>query len=126
MALDSMAFERCAEGQAFRLIHTVPEWARCVISRAPDQPSQDLWVVKSHFLETKMPDTHRWWDQQEEGEFFLGPWEEDGLSKGRLDLEATALVIGTRKLLVIKRCASSCRAYQQFMREKRVNLHHRS
>lgn len=126
-ALDSVVLKRSTEGYGFRPIHnTVPEWAHCVIRRDPDQPSQDLWVVQSHFLETKMPDIHRWWDQQEEEELSLGSWEEDGPSSGRLDLGATALSIGPRKLLVIKRCAPSHRVYQQFMREKRVNLHHRS
>ncbi len=125
-ALDTVVLERSKGGQAFRPIHMVPEWAHSVITRVPDQPSQDLWVARSHFLENKMPDAHRWWDQQEEGELLFGPWEEDGPSKGRLDLEATAIAIGLRKLLVIKRCAPSCRAYKQFMREKRVDLYHRS
>jgi hypothetical protein len=124
-ALDSLVLERCAEGPAFRPIHEVPTWAHCVITRVPDQPSQDLWVPTSYFLEDRMPDAHQWWDKQEGGESSLGRWEADGLSEARLDLEAAATAIGPRKLLVIKKCAPSIRAYIQRMRGKRVDLHQR-
>ncbi len=121
-ALDSLVLERSTEGYGFRPIHTVPEWAHSLITQDPDQPSQDLWVVQSHFLEDYVSRATSWWDRHEGGESPSEPWEEDGPVEGGLDLEATATAIGHRKLLVIKRGAPSRRAYIQLMREKKLNL----
>lgn len=121
-ALDSLVLERSTEGHAFRPIHTVPEWARCLITTPPDQPSQGLWVVRSHFLEAYLSTAKRWWEQHEGGASASEPWEETGQSEAGLDLEVAATAIGHRKLLVIKRLAPNLRGYKQRMQEKRLNL----
>ena len=122
-ALESLVLERCAEGQAFRPIHAMPDWAQCLVTKESAQAGQDLWIVRSHFLEFYMQEANQWWDQQEGGESLLGRWEADGVSEARLDLEATVTAIGPRKLLVIKKLAPSLRAYIQLMRDKKLNLH---
>lgn len=124
--LDSLVLERSTEGHAFRPIHTVPEWAHGLITQNSDQPGQDLWIVCSHFLEDYVLRAMPWWDQLEGGEFPSESWEEESSSEGRLDLEAVATAIGAQKLLVIKRGASCQRTYKQIMREKRINVDHRS
>ncbi len=123
IALDSLVLERSTESHAFRPIHTMPDWAQCLITISPDQPDQDLWIPKSNFLEFYMRDANQWWDQHEGGELPPVPWEEAGPSDARLDLEATVTAIGSRKFLVIKKLAPSLRAYIQLMRDKRLNLH---
>lgn len=124
-ALDSVVLERSAEGHAFRAIHEVPEWANNLIIMASDQSTPDLWVVRSHFLTDYVSRATSWWDQHEGGSSDSIPWEEDGPAESSLDLEATAIAIGKQKLLVIKRCAPSRRAYIQLMREKKLDLHPR-
>lgn len=124
-ALDSLVLERFAGGQAFRPIHTMPEWAHCLITKDSDQPGRDLWIPRSSFLESYMQEAIQWWDQHEGGASESKSWEEDGPSEDELDLEAAAIAIGPRKLLVIKRGAPSRRAYIQLMREKRRSLHPR-
>ena len=121
--LDSLVLERSADGQAFRPIHTLPDWAPSLITIATDQPDQDLWITRSHFLEFYIQEANQWWDQHEGGASDPIPWEEAGPSNTRLDLEATATAIGHRKFLVIKRLAPSLRAYIQLMRDKNLNLH---
>jgi hypothetical protein len=123
-ALDSVVLERSTEGYAFRPTHnTVPEWAHNLITKASDQSTQGLWVIRSHFLKDYVSRATSWWDRHEGGEAPSEPWEEDGPVEGGLDLEATATAIGHRKLLVIKRGAPSRRAYIQLMREKKLNLY---
>lgn len=124
-ALDSLVLEQSADGQAFRPIHTMPDWAQCLITKESSQPGQDLWIAKSHFLGFYMQDANQWWDQHEGGELPPVPWEEAGTSDTPLDLEATAIAIGPRKLLVIKKLAPSLRAYIQLMRDQRLNLYQR-
>lgn len=125
-ALDSLILERSTEGDTFRPIHEVPEWAHNLIAMLPDQPNPGLWVVQSHFLKDYVSGAMSWWDQHEGGESPSVPWEEDGPCESGLDLDATATAIGHRKLLVIKRGAPSRRAYIQLMRKKRLKLLHRS
>lgn len=122
-ALDCLVLERSAEGQAFRPIHTMPEWAHCVVTTDPNQPSQGLYVITSADLKDYMPRAISWWDQHEGGASESKLWEQDGPSEDDLDLEATATAIGQQKLLVIKRGAPSVRKYIQLIRDKRRNLH---
>ncbi len=123
-ALDSVVLERSTGEHVFRPIHnTVPEWAHNLITKVPDQSTQGLWVVQSHFLKDYVSRATSWWDQHEGGASDSIPWEEDGPTENDLDLEVTATAIGQQKLLVIKRCAPSRRAYIQLMREKKLNLH---
>jgi hypothetical protein len=124
-ALDSLVLERSADGQAFRPIHTVPDWAPSLITMASDRPGQDLWIARSHFLEFYLQEANQWWDQHEGGASESIPWEEAGPSEARLDLEVAATAIGPRKFLVIKKLAPSLRAYIQLMREKKLNPHQR-
>ncbi|CUS38572.1 hypothetical protein COMA1_50175 [Candidatus Nitrospira nitrosa] len=121
-ALDSLVLERSTDGQAFRPIHTMPEWAHCLITKDSDQPGRDLWIPRSAFLEFYMQEANQWWDQHEGGALPPAPWEEPGPSDAPLDLEVTVTAIGHRKLLVIKRGAPSRRAYIQLMREMKLNL----
>lgn len=122
-ALDSLVLERSADGHTFQPIHTLPDWAPNLITMTTDQPGEDLWTVKSHFLEFYMQEANQWWNQHEGGVSESIPWEEAGPSNTRLDLEATATAIGHRKFLVIKRLAPSLRAYIQLMRDKKIDLH---
>ena len=124
IALDSLVLERSTERHAFRPIHTMPDWAQYLITKESDQPGQDLWIIRSHFLEFYMQEANQWWDQHEGGASDRIPWEEAGPSNTRLDLEATATAIGHRKFLVIKKLAPSLRAYIQLMQDRRLNLHH--
>ncbi len=121
-ALDCLVLERSTEGQAFRTIHTVPEWAHYLITTDPNQPSQDLYIPRSGDIKDYMAHAMPWWDQHEGGASESKLWEEDGPTEDGLDLEAAAIAIGHRKLLVIKRGAPSRRAYIQLMRERRLNL----
>jgi hypothetical protein len=121
-ALDGLVLERSTEGQAFRPIHTMPEWAQYLITKDSDQPERDLWIPRSSFLEFYMQEAIQWWDQHEGGELPPVPWEEAGPSDAPLDLEVTVTAIGPRKLLVIKKGAPSRRAYIQLMREMKLNL----
>lgn len=120
-ALDSVVLERSAEGDTFRPIHTVPEWAHYLITTDHNQPSHGLYIIRSADLKDYMARAMPWWDQHEGGASESKSWE-DGPIEGGLDLEATATAIGHRKLLVIKRGAPSRRAYMQLMREKKLNL----
>lgn len=117
-ALDCLVLERSKDNHAFRLLHDLPEWARCVIGPVPNRPSQTLWIETSPFLKHYMVEAEDWWNRHENGETEPVPWEEDWPGHPSLDLEATATAIGHRKLLVIKRLAPSLRAYIQLMREK--------
>ncbi len=127
IALDSLVLERSTGGHAFRPIHnTVPEWAHNLITQDPDQPSQGLWIVRSHFLKDYVLRAIPWWDQHEGGTSVSEPWEEAGPSETGLDLEVAATAIGSRKLLVIKRLAPSLRDYKQRMQDNRLKLHQRS
>jgi hypothetical protein len=120
-ALDSLVLERSVDGQAFRPIHTMPDWAPSLITMAPDQLGRDLWIASSHFLEFYLQEANQWWNQHEGGASESIPWEEAGPSDTRLDLEATATAIGPRKFLIIKKLVPSLRAYIQLMRDKRLS-----
>lgn len=119
MALDSLVLEHSTEGDTFRPIHTVPKWAHGLITQAPGKLGQGVCVMRSHYLEDYVSRAMPWWDQYEGGEFPSEPWEEEGLSGERLDLEVVATAIGPKKMLVIKKGASSRRTYKQFIREKK-------
>ena len=121
-SLDCLVLERSEEEHAFRVLHDLPEWGPCVISLVPNRLNQKMWVVSTSQLDDFMVGVEDWWNRYESGETNPFSWEEDWLDHEDLDLEATAIAIGPRKLLVIKRGAPIRRAYIQLMLEKKLNF----
>ncbi|GKS59571.1 hypothetical protein YTPLAS18_30980 [Nitrospira sp.] len=121
-ALDCLVLERLPETRAFRAIHRIPDWASSFVSSLSGGLGFAVNLNRSDFLtQYYLPKAARWWDQSYGNDPPSELWEEWGPGHTRLDLEATAMAIGPRQLLVIKRLSPSVRAYLQHIRVKQLD-----
>ncbi|CUS35267.1 sigma-54 interaction domain-containing protein [Candidatus Nitrospira nitrificans] len=100
-ALNVAVLERSDSGDAFHLRGLPPEWWRqCV---GPTESHVLNLLQWSPFLQDYVADPHPAWDDKPGTIEKSGPWTESDRQGGIMTLEATALAIGSRRLLLIER-----------------------
>jgi PAS domain S-box-containing protein len=104
-ALDLVAMERVDEGR-FKLIGPPPEWFGLFYSppsaETSFQPQQAFL-----FLEQFLTEAEAFWESASTQPLRSGVWSEDYAHGRQYNLEASALRVGERKLLVIERLRSA-------------------
>lgn len=99
-ALDIVAMERRGDGR-FKLLRDAPDWfVRLSGGRAAEETirPQDAFIFLEHFLS----EAEAFWNDGGNGRLKSGPWSETDSSGKFYHLEATALSLGARRLLVIE------------------------
>ncbi|HST21987.1 MAG TPA: ATP-binding protein [Blastocatellia bacterium] len=100
-ALDIVAMERLEDG-SFKLMGSAPDWFvrlyPAPISASETVRPQDAFIFVEHFLW----EAYSFWTAGSTGRLKSGPWSETDSTGKLCYLEAAALGIGNRKLLVIE------------------------
>ena len=102
--LDMVVFEREEDSAEFRLQGLPPDWWREWVGPA-NGTVLDLGQC-SPFLRDYLVGAHPIWEGQSGATEKSGPWTEPDRQGGIMTLEATALSIGSKKLLLIERLGS--------------------
>ncbi|HXG63688.1 MAG TPA: ATP-binding protein [Blastocatellia bacterium] len=100
-ALGIAVLERLGDG-SFRLAGVAPDWFRQfypdeAFARGAFRP-QETFPFLEHFL----TDAESFWNDRNQGRLKSGAWTEVGSSSGPTLLEATALALGSRKILLLE------------------------
>ncbi|MGQ0556983.1 MAG: sigma-54 interaction domain-containing protein [Nitrospiraceae bacterium] len=130
-ALDMVVFEREEDSAEFRLQGLPPDWWRQWVGPAYGTVL-DLDQC-SPFLRDYLVGAHPIWGGQPGATEKSGPWTEPDRQGGTMALEATALSIGSKKLLLIERLGSGFekmgaivqRARERMLAEERTAKSHR-
>jgi two-component system sensor histidine kinase/response regulator len=100
-ALDIVAFERTSEG-LFRLFGAVPFW---FVSLYPllSRQSENLQVGEQfNFIKYFLDDAEKFWQNGDSGRLKSGAWAEADSTGNDCHLEASAICLGDKKLLLIE------------------------
>jgi PAS domain S-box-containing protein len=119
-ALDVAVLERSDNGDAFHLRGLPPEWWRQSVGLTGSpvlNPNQ--W---SPFLQDYLADPHPAWDDKPGTIEKSGPWMEADRQGGSMTLEAIALSIGSRRLLLIERLGSAFEQMQAIVQRAREKM----
>jgi PAS domain S-box-containing protein len=118
--LDVAVLERSDNGDAFHLRGLPPEWWRQCIGPTESPVLNPLqW---SPFLQDYLADPHPAWDDQPGTIEKSGPWTEPDRQGGSMTLEATALSIGPRRLLLIERLGAGFEQMQAIVQRAREKM----
>lgn len=101
VALDVLVVERLT-GDSFAAVGTIPAWFTWLYTDAVASPAQLQLELTSPFLENFLIDAEPFWNDSLPGQLKSGSWEEKGPSGKEDHLEATALCVGERKILLIE------------------------
>jgi PAS domain S-box-containing protein len=104
LTLDIAVLERNEDGSAFHLRGLPPEWW-CQWVGLTESSVVNL-LQWSPFLQDYVADHHPAWADKPGTIEKSGPWTEPDRQGGSMTLEATALAIGSKKLLLIERLGS--------------------
>jgi signal transduction histidine kinase len=100
-ALDVMVVERLPDG-SFTVIGTAPAWFSWLYADAASNPQQLRLDQTSPFLENFLVDAEVFWNEGRPGQLKSGSWEEKGPTGKEDHLEAAALCLGERRILLIE------------------------
>lgn len=100
-ALDVMVIERLADS-SFTVVGNIPAWFTWLYTDAAANPQQLRLDLTSPFLENFLVDAEAFWNESCPGQLKSGSWEEKGPSGKEDNLEAAALCLGDRKILLIE------------------------
>jgi PAS domain S-box-containing protein len=118
--LDIAVFERANEANEFRLRGLPPEWWRQSAGLA-DCTALDLKQC-SPFLQDYLAHAHPAWEGEPGAIEKSGPWTESDRQGSTMTLEATALSIGSRKLLLIERLGAGFEQMQAIVQRAREKM----
>ncbi|HSO74595.1 MAG TPA: response regulator [Blastocatellia bacterium] len=116
-ALDFVALERVEEGQ-FKLIGAPPAW----LGHFYSQPTAENTFGPQQaflFLEQFLTEAEAYWESGSTQPLRSGVWSEDYAHGRQYNLEASALRVGERKLLVIERLRSAYGDIQKLAQKER-------
>ncbi|MBS1806880.1 MAG: HAMP domain-containing histidine kinase [Acidobacteria bacterium] len=100
-ALDVMVLEHLPD-RSFTVISAIPAWFSWLYTDAVANPQQLRMDLTSPFLENFLVDAEAFWQESRPGILRSGSWEEKGPSGKEDHLEAAALCLGERKILLIQ------------------------
>jgi hypothetical protein len=100
-ALDVMVVERLSD-DSFTVIGATPAWFTWLYPHAAAEPQQLRLDLTSPFLENFLVDAARFWQEKRPRMLKSGSWEEKGPSGKEDHLEAAAVCLGERRILLIQ------------------------
>jgi signal transduction histidine kinase len=120
-ALQILVFERLQCG-SFRVIGNIPEWFTCVSPEAA--PETDDWQPGRlfPFLANFLVDAEAFWRDNVAGVLKSGPWREVKGAAAELYLEASAVLQGSDRFLLITNCEQDYGEKQSLIQRARENL----
>lgn len=114
-------FESTGEGE-FRLIGEWPEWCRAMWGTQAKDSSPLRLGEKSSFLDNFLFDAEEFWNSGKPGPVNSGNWIEAGESGGSTPLEASALSLDGKRILIIRNLSSTFSEQQEWFQTARDSL----
>jgi PAS domain S-box-containing protein len=99
--LDMLALERLKDG-SFRLVGAVPEWFEHLYPAAISDPEYLKLTEKLIFLESFLTEAEEFWAANGSGRLKSGSWSETDAAGVEQHLEASAICLADRKVLLIE------------------------
>lgn len=100
-ALDVMVVERLPD-DSYTVVGAMPAWFMWLYTEAAANPQPLRMDLTSPFLENFLLDAEAFWQAAQPGLLKSGSWEEKGPAGKEDHLEAAALCLGERKILLIQ------------------------
>lgn len=116
--LEVAVLERQARGE-LRLIGTVPEWFVRFRPEAASGPRTFTDALGSPFLENFLVDAESFWASNGAGRLKSGLWTEAGPMGTDFHMEASAVCVGERRILLIEYRAVGYRETQSMLQTAR-------
>ncbi|HYE74553.1 MAG TPA: HAMP domain-containing sensor histidine kinase [Blastocatellia bacterium] len=120
-ALDVLVIERSADG-SFRSIGFVPGWFAWLYPQAAGNTENLQLSQLSSFLKNFLIDAEEFWREQRPGQLRSGAWSETGAAGKEDHLEAIALSVGSRKILLIELLGSAYEERRRLLQIARENV----
>jgi PAS domain S-box-containing protein len=117
-AFDIVVMERLPEG-TLRILGTAPEWFSRFYPETALNSSPLLIGEKFPFLENFLVDAEKFWSENNAGLIKSDAWTEPGLSGNQINLDATALCLEDRKLLIIESLSFNFERMQSILQTAR-------
>ncbi|MGB0034660.1 MAG: HAMP domain-containing sensor histidine kinase, partial [Candidatus Acidiferrales bacterium] len=114
-------FEYLGEG-AFRAIGRCPEWLEKVWGAGVNRTKTIRLAEQSPFLENFLIDAEEFWNSKSEGAANSGNWLERGADGKETPLEALALWLDKKRVLLVRNFTSSYAQQQQWLQTARDSL----
>ena len=99
-ALDVIVIEKIND-DTFSVVGEIPAWFSWFYAEAAASPGNIRFELTSPFLENFLIDAEQFWNSGQTGRLNSGSWEEKGPSGREDHLEAGALLLNGRKILLI-------------------------
>ncbi len=118
-AMDLVVMERQRNAGSFRILNETPRWLQQLY---PDVGSRLDTVQPGKivpFLENFLIDAECFWDQRTETRLKSGAWSEGTRSDAESHLEATAMIVNGRNLLVIERLGAEFQSQHTVLQRAR-------
>ncbi len=121
--LDMVVLERLSQNAGFEVLgQKIPDWFKFDKSVSSSVAQVTHLVQRSDFLKDFLEsEAVPFWKDHQSGELTSGPWSEEHLTHGGIRLEATALAIGQKKYLMIKKVGQEVAAREAWLQKKREN-----
>ncbi|WP_299410335.1 bifunctional diguanylate cyclase/phosphodiesterase [Acaryochloris sp. IP29b_bin.148] len=110
-ALDILVLEQ-VNGQSFKIVGTIPTWFTHLCPQITTH-LEPHWITEHlPFLSNFLTDAAQFWYENQSGLYKSGLWCEHDAQNQEIHLEASALTLGTKKILLIQ---SSIANYQELV-----------
>jgi signal transduction histidine kinase/CheY-like chemotaxis protein/HPt (histidine-containing phosphotransfer) domain-containing protein len=114
-------FESLGDGD-FLGIGNCPAWCRDVFEIQPETGKRTRLVELSPFLENFLVDAEEFWSTKSEGSASSGTWIERGKNGRDIPLEAFALSLDGKKILILRNLSATFAEQQQWFQTARDSL----
>ncbi len=114
-------FEAVGEGE-FKLLGAWPEWCKKIWGEAPATGATLRLGEKSAFLDNFLYDAEDFWKTKQSGSINSGNWIEAGESGDSTPLEASAVLIDARKILIVRNLGKAYVEQQEMYQTARDSL----
>jgi len=116
--LDTAVMERLADG-SLQLIGDLPECLKRFFPHIRPEKREFKPEEEFPFLENFLVDAESWWTGESRGKLKSGPWVETDQRGNECEFEATAILLGKRKILLIELARYSYEEKQSFIQKSR-------
>jgi signal transduction histidine kinase/CheY-like chemotaxis protein/HPt (histidine-containing phosphotransfer) domain-containing protein len=114
-------FESLGDGD-FSVVGNCPDWCRDVFEIDTETGERNRLAEHSPFLENFLVDAEEFWSTKSEGSASSGNWTERGKNGRDIPLEAFALSLDGKKILILRNLSATFAEQQQWFQTARDSL----
>jgi signal transduction histidine kinase len=118
--LETVVLERLSEG-SFRVLGNLPDWFACLCPEATTKQDGLELGEQFPFLDNFLIEAEDFWRERRAGRLKSGAWNETDSSGQEHHLEASAICLGTAKVLLIESLGAAYIETQSWLQKAREN-----